>query len=242
MTDNRIEAVIARSDRSEPASVFRSLADIVYASDDFGQVYAAVCRSAPLLVTGCDHASLMLREGGRLVTAAASDEVAAQVDEFERELEEGPCVDALNDEAVYMDADLLDGSPWPRLAARVLAETPVRGMAGLRLVAENRTVGALNLFSDTTNGLCQKSIEEAILLAAFVSVTLLAAHERQNAVSLRDGLRSNREIGKAVGLMMAFHQIGDAEACGLLRKASQDMNLKLADVARHVVDHHNSRK
>ena len=56
--------------------------------------------------------------------------------------------------------------------------------------------------------------------------------------TLRDGLQSNREIGKAVGLLMAFHQISDDDAFGMLRKASQDMNIKLADVARQVVDHH----
>ena len=49
-----------------------------------------------------------------------------------------------------------------------------------------------------------------------------------------------RDIGKAVGLLMAFHKISDTEAFDLLRKASQDMNIKLAEVAREVVAHHNS--
>ena len=39
--------------------------------------------------------------------------------------------------------------------------------------------------------------------------------------------------------MMAFHKITDDEAFAMLRSASQDMNLKLAEVARQVVDHHN---
>jgi AmiR/NasT family two-component response regulator len=72
-----------------------------------------------------------------------------------------------------------------------------------------------------------------------VTVALLAAHERRTAETLRAGLSSNREIGKAVGLMMAFHKITDDEAFAMLRKTSQDMNLKLADVAQQVLDHHN---
>ena len=39
---------------------------------------------------------------------------------------------------------------------------------------------------------------------------------------------------------MAFHKISDDEAFDLLRKASQDMNIKLAEVAREVVAHHNA--
>jgi AmiR/NasT family two-component response regulator len=39
--------------------------------------------------------------------------------------------------------------------------------------------------------------------------------------------------------MMAFHKINDEEAFQILRKASQDMNVKLIEVARQVVAHHN---
>jgi len=222
------------------AGVFESLAAMVYASDDFSDVYRAVVEAAPRLVEGCDHASLMLRgTDGRFVTAAASDEVAELIDTYERELHEGPCLDAIEEASVYHDADLLDGSPWPRLAARVLETTPVRGMAGFRLLVGDRKTGALNLFSDRPGGLVGESVDQGIVLASFVTVALLAANERQNADTLRAGLASNREIGKAVGLLMAFHKITDDEAFGMLRKASQDMNIKLAEVARQVVEHHN---
>ena len=59
--------------------------------------------------------------------------------------------------------------------------------------------------------------------------------------TLQAGLESNREIGKALGLMMAFHKVTDTEAFEMMRKASQDMNLKLNQVALEVVQHHNSR-
>ncbi len=221
------------------AGVFRSLAQIVYASNDFDEVYDAVVDAAPHLVDGCDHASLMLRANDRFLTVAASDDVARTVDTFERELGEGPCLDAIVDASVYHDADLTDGSPWPRLTERVLARTPVRSMAGFRLLVGNQKSGALNLFSDTPGGLDSASVDQGIVLASFVTVALLAANERRTAETLRSGLASNREIGKAIGLMMAFHKISDEEAFGMLRTASQEMNIKLAEVARQVVDHHN---
>lgn len=240
MTDETVQFGVAGSP-GEPASVFAMLARMVYASDDFTDVYEAVCRVAPLLVAGCDHASLMLRRDGELVTVAANDKVAWRIDEFERALAEGPCVDAVVDEGAYVDGDLTNGSPWPKLAAKTLAETPVRGVAGFRLAVDDKKAGALNLFSDTPGGLSAGSVDEAIVLASFVSVALLAAHHRETATTLRQGLQSNREIGKAIGLLMAFHKTTDEEAFDLLRKASQDMNVKLADIAAQVVSHHNAR-
>ena len=221
------------------SDVFRSLAEIVYASDDFVEVYRAIVEAAPRLVDGCHHASLMLHQDGGFVTVAASDEVASVVDGFERDLGEGPCLDAIVDQAVYHDADLTDGSPWPRLTERVLGETPVRGMAGFRLRGGDDVRGALNLFSDEPGGLTERSVNQAIVLASFITVALFAARERRAAATLRAGLHSNREIGKAMGLMMAFHKISDDEAFSMLKNASQDMNLKLAEVARQVVEHHN---
>jgi len=221
------------------AEAFQGLAQLVYAADDFAVVYEAIVAAAPRLVVGCDHASLMLRQGGRFQTAAASDDVARLVDEFERDLGEGPCLDAIVDDSVYHDADLTDGSPWPRLTERVLARTPVRGMAGFRLRAGEDRTGALNLFSDRAGGLTPESVNQGIVLAAFITVTLAASQQRKTAETLKAGLASNREIGKAMGLMMAFHKITDEQAFEMLRKASQDMNLKLSEVARQVVEHHN---
>jgi len=223
------------------SEVFSSLAEIVYASNDFEEVYGAIVRAAPDLVAGCDHASLMLRRRDRFETVAASDEVADTIDRYERELGEGPCIDAIEVASVFHDPDLTDGSAWPRLTERVLAQTPVRGMAGFRLRTGEDGAGALNLFSDTAGAITKQSVDQGIVLASFITVTLMASTQRETAESLRAGLHSNREIGKAMGLMMAFHKVNDDEAFGMLRRASQDLNIKLSEVARQVVDHHNKR-
>src|SRR4029450_4262620 len=120
-----------------------------------------------------------------------SDDVAREIDTYERELGEGPCLDAIVDAAVYHDADLTDGSPWPRLTERVLATTPVRSMAGFRLLTGDQKAGALNLFSDTPNGLDRESVDQGIVLASFVTVALMASQERKAAATLRAGLASN---------------------------------------------------
>jgi AmiR/NasT family two-component response regulator len=78
------------------------------------------------------------------------------------------------------------------------------------------------------------------VFTAFASVSLTAARERERAENLRVALGSNREIGKAVGLLMALHGIEDEAAFALLRTTSQDLNIKLAEVAGEVVRHHDS--
>ncbi len=229
------------SEDADPATVFRDLARLVYDGDDYEEMYQAVCDAAVHLVDGCHHASIMLEQRGHITTAAATDDIAREVDRLEQETEEGPCVDAIHEETAQLDADLTSASTWPLLRERVVEETPVRGMAGFRLVVDDRKVGALNLFSDHPGALTETSVDQAAVLAAFASVALIAASHQEQARTLRDGLASNREIGKAIGLMMAFHKVDDEQAFAILRKASQHMNLKLSEVAGQIVDHHNQR-
>lgn len=226
---------------SRVAETFQELAALVYAVDDLDQVYAGLCEAAPRLVSGCDHASIMLSRSGSYFTASSSDHVAAAVDALERDEGEGPCVDAIEDKTAYIEPDLSNSTRWPRLARRVLAETPVRGAAGFRLIVDDVKAGALNLFSDTVGGFTSTSVNEATLLASFTSLAVSAANERQTVAHLREGLISNREIGMAIGLMMAFHKVNSEQAFEILRKTSQDMNIKLVEVARDVVRHENAR-
>lgn len=224
---------------SGAASIFAELADVIYDDRSENDVYGIICRSAQALVTGCDHASIMIKRNDTYVTVGSSDEVAAHADALERELENGPCVDAIEEEMVQIDSDLTVNCQWPALAKRLLTTTPIRGMAGFRLVIDGKKVGALNLFSDTVGALNDESRDEAAVLASFASVTLAAQAAKHSAQTMRDGLESNREIGKAVGLMMAFYKVNDEEAYAILNRTSQNLNMKLAQVAREIIGHHN---
>jgi hypothetical protein len=229
---------------SELLTAFRSMAEIVYSGESYDSVYDAVCSTAVELVDGCDHASMMLRRSGRVETVAASDDVARRIDELERTIGEGPCLDAIDDSEPdqHICADLSEGSKWPQLATHILQETSVRGMAGFRLRQDGQRVGALNVFSNTAGALSEHSLDQAIMLTAFASVTLAALERGEEATTLRRGLESNREIGKAVGLLMAMHDIDDDRAFEMLAKVSQEMNVKVAEVAAQVVAHHRKKE
>jgi len=173
---------------------------------------------------------------GRYITVGASDRIAQQIDDLERLAGDGPCVDAIEEETPQIETDLTAPNQWPQLAARVVAETPVRGAMGFRILVDKRKTGALNLFSDTAGVFDTESAGQAIVLASFASVAINAVASGEDVSTLRRGLLSNREIGKAVGMLMMLHGVDEQEAFNVLRRYSQDLNIKLADVARTVID------
>jgi ANTAR domain len=224
---------IAVSSRSyvDPPSVFTSLADIVTQGSTSKEMYAAICIAATLTVPGCDHASLMICRDGACSTAAVSDSVAHKIDKLELALGSGPCLDAIEKQTAQLEPDLTVGRRWPALAARVVAETPVRGAMSVRLPVDRAKVGALNLFSDTPEAFDDTSVQRAVVLAAFATLATNAAAHGEDAAALRRGLLSSRAIGKAVGMLMVLNDVSDDDAFDILRRASQDTNVKVADVA-----------
>lgn len=223
---------------TDPATVFAALADIIYREQSAEQVYTALCNAATLLVPHCHHASLMLLRNGRAVTVASTDETARIVDDIERANGEGPCLDAMTSEAAQIEPDFRTPTQWPSMARGIINRTPVRGAMGFRLNVDERKVGALNLFTDTPGAFDADCADKAVILTAFASTAVAAILNGEEASTLRGGLESNREIGKAIGLIMAMHSISDDEAFALLRKSSQDLNIKIADLARTVLDRH----
>jgi hypothetical protein len=221
------------------AAAFQALAELVYQGDSYERIYEAICHAAVAAVPGCDRAAVTtMRAGERTVCEAATDDIARYVDELEREVAEGPCLDAILSQRFDCDPDITQNASWPRLAERVVLHTPVRGMVGYRILVGDRKAGALNLLSDTPGALTAESACMGAIVASFASVALTAAAAHESARSLRDALDSNREIGKAVGLLMATTGMDDDAAFGALREASSKLNLRLALVARRLVEEH----
>jgi len=74
------------------------------------------------------------------------------------------------------------------------------------------------------------------VLAAHGAVAMSAAREHERAEHLEEALQSSREIGMAVGVLMASGKIPQDEAFDRLRQASQNLHRKLRQIAAEVVD------
>jgi hypothetical protein len=62
------------------------------------------------------------------------------------------------------------------------------------------------------------------------------AEAERNVEQLTGAMRSNRDIGAAIGIVMAYRRVTQQRAFDLLRQASQRLNVKLRDVALDVID------
>jgi GAF domain-containing protein len=217
---------------------FAALAARLRDGRSVSEVHEIVVSSAPSLIDGCDRAAIGILEDGRFRSAAATDDVMRLIDELQDELGEGPCVEASTEGVVQVDNDIASHSSWPRLAQVVLARTPVRAMLAVPLIDDGHRSGALNVFADRTDAFDQDSVAQATILASFSSVALSAARQSTLAQQYQEGMATNREIGAAVGILMATHKISQAAAFDMLSGASQRLNRKLRDIAASIVRDH----
>ena len=183
-------------------------------------------------IPGCDHAGVSIVHGRKIATPAASDAVALRLDAVQFEVGQGPCLDAMAENQIFMSSDLATEERWPLFSARVSAETGVASMLGLRLFARGRTLGALNLFSSQKAAFGEESLAVGALFAALAAVALNAA---QTEEGLQLALRSRDIIGQAKGILMERRKISDEEAFELLRGASQRLNIRVNTLAQSVV-------
>lgn len=221
-------------------AAFQELAEELRAARDVDALHGMLARYAVTLVDGCDHAAVSVLDRGRMRTAAASDRVAEQLDDLQRETGEGPCIDAIADAAWehHVDVSAEPDSPFLRL---VHARTPVRSMLAFRLLDDADKRGALNLFSDTAGGFSDSAAEQAAILAAFATVATAGARHAGRNEQLTAALDSNRQIATAIGIVMASQHVTAEEAFDRLRRASQSLNRKLRDIASDLIADHQHR-
>src|SRR5436190_14593103 len=218
-----------------PQEQFAVLAQRLRDGKTTDEVQQIVVESAVELIDGCDRAAIGILDGSRFRSAAATDDVMRLIDELQNEVGEGPCLEASTDNIAQIDNDITQHSRWPRLAPIVVARTPVRAMLAVPLVDEGTRDGALNVFADRPDVFDDESLETAAIMAAFASVALAGARHSRRGVQLEECMATNREIGVAVGILMATHNIRQEQAFDLPSKASQRLNRKLRDIATGIV-------
>jgi hypothetical protein len=76
----------------------------------------------------------------------------------------------------------------------------------------------------------------AALLAAELGIALQATHNNLRAVNLERALQTSRDIGVAMGIIMARRACTRDEAFELLRRASRTFQRKLAGIAADVAE------
>jgi hypothetical protein len=121
-------------------------------------------------------------------------------------------------------------------ARAIVDQTPVRSMLSFRLFLTEQNRAALNLYATTPGAFTEQSTATGSMFAAYASMAMIAAARNDTANHLTRALESNREIGVAMGILMANGKLTSQQAFDQLRTASQNLNRKLHDIAADVAD------
>jgi ANTAR domain-containing protein/GAF domain-containing protein len=195
-------------------------------------------------VPGADLVSITLRSPAGYTTPVETDPLATRLDEIQYRLDEGPCVEAtrMAGLGVTFSADLGRHSEYPRFgqAAAALGVHSVLAVGMFPHGGDAPRMGALNIYSCEVGGLDELDRDIALVLAAHASTALAATTAVTTAelevAQLRQALNSRDVIGQAKGILMERRRISADEAFDVLRKASQSLNVKLAQVAATLVE------
>lgn len=231
--------------RSDLASSFAEISRRLYAAPTVKETLHRIIDFSVQTIDGCSGAGISFRQNGNIVTPVWTDPTVVVVDELQYATGQGPCLDAIAHGGSFYAADLLSDPRWPNFG-------PMAAKAGQRsllsfCLSGSMTLGALNLYSPLPQAFGATDRAKGLIFAAHAGVALAAAMELADATralevetkrlnNLHGALASRQVIGRAEGILMSRELITGDEAFGLLRKASQQLNIKLREIAQIVVD------
>jgi GAF domain-containing protein len=240
-TDNQPEAPDALGARARRlVSEFSAVGVKLRGYADVDDVLADLAQASLRVVPHAEHAATSRRGRHGFVTVGATSDVPRLVDQIQYELGHGPCVDALLDDSLFNAGDLRVDPRWPEFGRRAAEEVGILSMLSFRLYFEDpdsaELLAGLNLYA--SKPIAFDEVDETVLglVATHGALAVTAAQQRRRADGLSAALQSNRDIGAALGVLMARLLVTREQAFDLMRIASQRTNRKLRDIAQDVLD------
>ncbi len=216
------------------ASVFAEIALLLEDVPSHEQTLDQVAQLAQETLA-CDFASITLRHGGgRLETVASTHPDVEKADALQYEFREGPCYQAVKEEGNFHSQDVAHDERWP-MWGPAAAALGLNSLLGLRLQTRQETFGALNLYHRQPHAYDDDDVALARIFATHASIALAAS---SNDANLRRAIDTRHVIGQAQGILMERFGLDEVRAFAVLRRLSQDGNVKLRQVAQQIVDEH----
>lgn len=222
---------------NEPAGVadgHRRIAELMqelHGTTDAGAdtVLAELVEHAAIEIPNAEYAGVTVtRDERHIDTPAATDKWPILLDEIQQRHGEGPCLTAAWEQQTVYVADLRRDERFPRYREEALESTPIRSIMAFQLFIADRTMGALNVYAERPDAFGHDSREIGLVFAAHTSVAWNAARRNEQ---FRTALASRDVIGQAKGRIMERYGVDALQAFDMLRKLSQDSNVRLIDIA-----------
>lgn len=216
----------------------RILSRLLLAEETLEATLSRVASLACRTLDACDVASVTMMNNGRPSTPVQTDAVAGDLDSAQYRSERGPCLEAYSVRSVVRGSVPDWADRWPEFT-EAADKAGIRSVLAVPLVASERPLGALNLYSKTTDYYGEDDEETAVLFSEQAAVACANAevYWRTHSLTehLREALESRDVIGQAKGILMARRGCTPDVAFEALRKVSQHRNIKLRDIAEQVV-------
>jgi GAF domain-containing protein len=175
---------------------------------------------------------------------AVTSEQARELELFQLQADEGPCVDCYTTGERVSVADLQEAiERWPRFVPAAVGA----GFASVHAVpmrAAGIVLGALGLFGTRTGELIEADLLVGQTLAHIACVAILQEHPPTPATvmpQLRSALTNRVIVEQAKGLLREMLDLSVEEAFNLLRTYARVNGEHLTDVARRLVTDRYSR-
>jgi GAF domain-containing protein len=185
-------------------------------------------------IPGCDHAGITLERAGKVATAAATDGTTLRADRFQYEQREGPSLDAMKYGKIIRIDDTQTETRFGSFPVEAW-RLGIRSCLAIRLTVASHVQGSINIYSAKVNGFDQEAEVLAGYIARHAATALANAviHERllQLVSELNQALSTRGVIEQGKGFLMATLSVDAEGAFEVLRRMSQDGNLKLREVA-----------
>ncbi|MGN9839256.1 GAF and ANTAR domain-containing protein [Nonomuraea sp. H19] len=191
-------------------------------------------------VPGCAGASAEHWRDQRVLVSGSHSELIMLV-EGEREIGEGPSIEARKSGGRAVIGDVLTDGRWPRynaLATRWSVRSAL--IVPIEVTPAQLIVGLYSVHAGAFSPQGARSLADMLTEQLGVAMANMWDFEevRADAVQLQEALAGRSVIDQAKGIIMQTSGCGPEAAFEELRKISQHHQVKVADLARLLVDEH----
>lgn len=201
--------------------------------DDEHDVLALVAGYAVSVIPDADYAAVAApADRCRVKTLAATNAYPRFLHGIQNHYGEGPDLDAAAmDEPVRVD-DLASEVRWPAYNVTAVAQTPIRSSIAFPLSTGREALGILHIYAVPPYSF-DPGVDEIGMV--FATHAALAWDSVRRERQFRNALESRDSIGQAKGRIMERYRVDSDTAFAMLRKMSQNSNVRVADIAREII-------
>ena len=186
-----------------------------------------------------DGAGLMLiSEDGALQWVTATVVNAQAFEQAERDLQEGPCIEAFIHDRVVGTRDLSAEVRWPRFG-QVAAAHGFRAVLAAPVSLDGRPVGTCNALMRAPRDWHEADHEAirgyATVLGRLIGLAAEATSKGRLAEQLQYALDHRLVVEQAKGILIERKGLAPSEAFALLRRTARSSSRTLVDVAADVI-------